>query len=102
MPQTAEVLLLKEALEQRFPNALPVSYRTTGALVTGVSALDHMLPAHGLPRGRLSLWRPGGGASAILYAACDAIAARGERAAWIDAAGTISSESWRAGPMLLK
>ena len=102
MPQAAEVLLLKAALEQRFPSALPVSYRTTGALATGVSALDNMLPAHGLPRGRLSLWRPGGGASAILYAACEAIAGRGERAAWIDAAGTIASDAWRPGPMLLK
>jgi hypothetical protein len=102
MPQAAEVLLLKEALEQRFPNALPISYRTTGALPTGVSALDNMLPANGLPRGRLSLWKPGGGATAILYAACEAVALRGERAAWIDAAGTIASESWRPGPMLLK
>jgi hypothetical protein len=102
MPQTAEVLLLKEALEQRFPNALPISYRTAGAVPTGVAALDHMLPAQGLPRGRLSLWKPGGGATAILYAACEAVAARGERAAWIDAAGTIASESWRAGPLLLK
>ena len=102
MTQPASVLLLKEALEQRFPNALPVSYRTTGALASGVPALDNMLPAHGLPRGRLTLWKPGGGATAILYAACEAVAARGERAAWIDAAGTIASESWRAGPMLLK
>lgn len=102
MPQAAEVLILKEALEQRFPNALPVAYRSTGALATGISALDTMLPAHGLPRGRLSIWKPGGGATAILYAACEAIAARGERAAWIDAAGTIAGESWRAGPLLLK
>ena len=102
MPQAAEVLLLKEALEQRFPNALPVSYRTGGAVATGISALDHMLPANGLPRGRLSLWKPGGGATAILYAACESVALRGERAAWIDAAGTIASESWRAGPLLLK
>jgi hypothetical protein len=102
MPPAADVLLLKEALEQRFPNALPVSYRTGGALPTGVSALDLMLPAHGLPRGRITLWTPGGGATAIMYAACEAIATRGERAAWIDGAGTIASDSWRPGPLLLK
>lgn len=102
MPQAAEILLLKEALEQRFPNALPISHRTAGALATGVTALDHMLPANGLPRGRLSLWKPGGGATAILYAACEAVAQRGERAAWIDAAGTIAGDSWRPGPLLLK
>lgn len=102
MPQAAEILLLKEALEQRFPNALPISYRSAGAVATGVSALDNMLPANGLPRGRLSLWKPGGGATAILYAACEAVAQRGERAAWIDAAGTIAGDSWRPGPLLLK
>jgi hypothetical protein len=102
MPQAAEILILKQALEQRFPNALPISYRTAGAVPTGVGALDHMLPAGGLPRGRLSIWKPGGGASAILGAACEAVAQRGERAAWIDAAGTIAGDSWRAGPLLLK
>lgn len=102
MPQAAEILQLKEALEQRFPNALPIAYRTAGALATGVSALDNLLPGNGLPRGRLSLWRPGGGATAMLYAACEAVALRGERAAWIDAAGTIASDSWRPGPLLLK
>ncbi|HET9441031.1 MAG TPA: hypothetical protein VFO52_12715 [Longimicrobiales bacterium] len=102
MSQPAELLQLKQALEQRFPHALPVSYRTAGAVATGVAALDHMLPANGLPRGRLSVWQPGGGATAILYAACEAIAERGERAAWIDAAGTIAGDSWRAGPLLLK
>ena len=102
MPQAAEILLLKEALEQRFPNALPISYRTAGAVGTGVAALDNMLPASGFPRGRLSLWKPGGGATAILYAACETVAHRGERAVWIDAAGTIAGDSWRPGPLLLK
>ena len=100
MPQAAEVLLLKQALEQRFPNALPISYRTAGAIATGVTALDHMLPANGLPRGRLSLWKPGGGATAILYAACEAVSQRGERAAWIDAAGTIAVSVRDNGPGL--
>src|SRR5688500_20148644 len=85
----AHVLELKAALEQRFPNAQPVAYRTGGSVATGISALDNMLPAGGLPRGRLSLWTPGGGATAIVYAAAQAAAARGERAAWIAGARTV-------------
>ncbi|MGQ0560373.1 MAG: hypothetical protein ACT443_00710 [Gemmatimonadota bacterium] len=98
----AQVLQLKEALGQRFPNAQPVAYRTAGGLATGIPALDNLLPAGGLPRGRLSLWTPGGGATAILYAAAQAVAARGERSAWIDGAGTIAGDSWSPGPLLLK
>lgn len=102
MPQAAEILLLKQVLEQRFPDALPITHRSTGALATGVAALDNMLPANGLPRGRLSIWKPGGGATAILYAACESVVRQGERAAWIDAAGTVAGDSWRPGPLLLK
>jgi hypothetical protein len=98
----AQVLELKSALEQRFPNAQPVAYRTAGAVPTGLAALDSILPAGGLPRGRLSLWTPGGGATALLYAACQYVATRGERAAWIDGAGTIAGDSWKPGPFLLK
>jgi hypothetical protein len=98
----ASVLALKEALDQRFPNAQPIAYRTTGAVATGISALDNFLPAHGLPRGRVSVWTPGGGATAILYAAAQGVAAGGERAAWIDGAGTIASDSWQPGALLLK
>ena len=101
-PAIAQVLELKQALEQRFPNAQPVAYRTTGSVASGVAALDTMLPAGGLPRGRLSLWAPGGGATAILHAAVQSVAARGERSAWIDGAGTIVGDSWKAGPLLLK
>ena len=98
----AQVLQLKEALEQRFPNAQPVAYRTAGAVPTGIGAVDAMLPAGGLPRGRLSLWQPGGGATALLHAAVQSVVTQGERAAWIDGAGTIAGDSWRAGPLLLK
>lgn len=98
----AQVLELKEALEQRFPNAQPVAYRSVGAVATGISPLDNFLPGNGLPRGRLSLWSPGGGATAILYAAAQAVAARGERSAWIDGAGTIAGDSWKPGALLLK
>jgi len=98
----ATVLDLKAALAERYPNAQPVAYRTAGAVATGIPNLDNMLPAGGLPRGRLSLWTPGGGATAILYAAAQAVAGRGERSAWIDGAGTIAGDSWKPGAMLLK
>jgi hypothetical protein len=98
----AQILELKEALSQRFPNAQPVAYRTAGAVATGIEQLDNFLPANGLPRGRVSLWTPGGGATALLYAAAQAVAGRGERAAWIDGAGTIVGDSWKPGALLLK
>ena len=96
------VLALKHALDQRFPNAQPIAYRTAGAVQTGISALDSFLPAGGLPRGRVSLWTPGGGATALLYAAAQGVAAQGERSAWIDGAGTIAGDSWQPGALLLK
>ena len=95
------VLALKQALELRFPNAQPVAYRTGGAVPTAISALDNFLPAGGLPRGRVSLWT-GGGATALLYAAAQGVVANGERAAWIDGAGTIAGDSWQPGALLLK
>jgi hypothetical protein len=98
----AQILELKEALSLRFPNAQPVAYRTGGAVATGIAQLDNFLPANGLPRGRVSLWTPGGGATALLYAAAQAVAGRGERAAWIDGAGTIAGDSWKPGALLLK
>lgn len=96
-----QILDLKEALEQRFPNAQPVAYRSGGAVATGISSLDAMLPSGGLPRGRVSLWTPGGGATAILYAAAQTIASR-ERAAWIDGGNTIAGDTWKPGALLLK
>lgn len=97
----AQVLSLKEALEQRFPNAQPIAYRTAAPVATGITSLDAMLPSGGLPRGRVSLWTPGGGATAILYAAAQSVAVR-ERAAWIDGAGTIAGDTWKPGALLLK
>src|SRR5687768_6682890 len=102
MSNLAQVLELKNALSQRFPNAQPIAYRTSGAVATGIEELDNFLPASGLPRGRVSLWTPGGGATALLYAATQAVAGRGERAAWIDGAGTIAGDSWKPGALLLK
>ncbi len=95
MAQPAEVLELRKQLERRFPDAQPVRQGTTGAVATGVSALDGVLPAGGLPRGRVTLWQPGGGATAVLRSACLAAVSRGERAAWVDGTGTVASAYWR-------
>jgi hypothetical protein len=48
------------------------------------------------------VWLPKGGATAILRAACHTTVANGERAAWIDALGTISGEFWEEGPVLVR
>lgn len=55
-----------------------------------------------MPRGRLSVWVPQGGATAILLAACHSAAGTGERAAWIDGLGTISGQFWEEGPILVR
>jgi hypothetical protein len=93
---------LKETLAERFPDAQPLVYRTAGALATGIGELDGLLPGGGLPRGQLSVWRPGGGATAVLRAACVATVGRGERAAWVDTTGRILGDDWPAGPLLLR
>lgn len=99
---TSSVLELRALLERRFPDAVPVTYRSAGAVATGVAALDGVLPGGGFPRGRLAWWVPGGGATAVLRAACEAVVARGERAAWVDGAGVMGGEGWRPGPLLLR
>jgi hypothetical protein len=98
----AEVLELQRQLEQRFPDAQPVRQGTTGAVATGVPVLDELLPVGGLPRGRVTLWRPGGGATAVLRSACSAVVSTGERAAWVDGVGTMSGVYWRRGPLLFR
>ncbi len=99
---SAQVIALRKELEERFPDALPLRPGTVGGVPTGLAALDAVLPGAGLPRGRLSVWAPGGGATAVLGAACAAAVARGERAAWVDGAGTVLGETWPRGPLLLR
>jgi hypothetical protein len=80
---------LRQTLEARFPNAVPLPERTVPQISTGVEALDRILPAGGLPRGRLSVWIPGIGGSAVLRSACLGAVSRGERAAWVDGVGRV-------------
>jgi hypothetical protein len=99
MPATAA---LRQLLEQRFPDATPVTHRTAEPVATGIQPLDLILPNGGLPRGRLSVWMPQGGATAILRAACVTVTSTGERSAWIDGLGTISGQFWEEGPVLVR
>lgn len=94
--------LLRSLLEQKFPDATPVTHRTAAPVATGIEALDSILPNGGLPRARLSVWMPQGGATAILRAACLTVASTGERAAWIDGLGTIAGQFWEEGPILVR
>ena len=93
---------LRSILEQRFPDATPVTHRTADPVATGIQPLDSILPNGGLPRGRLSVWMPQGGATAILRAACLTVTGTGERAAWIDGLGTIAGQVWEEGPVLVR
>ena len=103
MPATATALSsLRSLLEQRFPDATPLTHRTAEQVASGISQLDRCLPAGGFPRGRLSVWSPLGGATAILRASCYTVTAQGERAAWIDGEHMLTSNSWLEGPVLLR
>jgi hypothetical protein len=96
------VSALRQLLQQRFPDAQPLAYRTAGGLATGIAALDRALPGGGLPGGRLAAWAPGGGATAALRSACRAALARGERAAWVDGAGVVCGDGWRGEAALFR
>jgi hypothetical protein len=93
---STSVAALRALIQQRFPDATPLTGggQTTEHVATGIGALDRILPNGGLPRGRLSVWQPRGGATAILRAACHAAAAQGERAAWIDGDHTVAGAFW--------
>jgi hypothetical protein len=95
---------LREVLDRNFPDAIPVQRRHTDVVATGIAALDRIFPNGGFPRGRLSTWAPHGGATALLRTACNAAIATGERAAWIDACGTIAGAFWEGerGPVLIR
>ena len=68
---------IRALIEHRFPDATPVTHRTAEPVATGIEALDAILPGHGLPRGRLTVWVPQGGATAVLRAACHTTVATG-------------------------
>jgi hypothetical protein len=107
---STSVAALRALIQERFPDATPVTgipggARTTEEVATGIVELDHVLPNGGFPRGRLSVWAPHGGATAILRASCRAVVATGERAAWIDGGLTVAGAFWetdRGGTYLVR
>ena len=84
------VAAVRQLLEQRYPDAAPLPRRVAPVVPTGIAPLDAILPGGGFPRGKLIAWHSEGGAAAVLRAACRAVLAAGERAAWIDGAGVLS------------
>ena len=98
----APVLDLRQLIEHRFPDATPVTHRTAEPVATGIPELDRILPGAGFPRGRLVVWNPRGGATAVLRSACHTTVANGERAVWIDTMGMIAGEFWEEGPILFR
>jgi len=98
------VAALRALIQQRFPDATPLTggSQTTEQVATGIGALDQVLPNGGLPRGRLSVWAPQGGVTAILRAACHTVVANGERSAWIDGDNTVAGAFWGDGPYLVR
>jgi len=98
------VAALRAILQQRFPDAIPLTEqsRTVEEVETGIPPLDQVLPNGGLPRGRLAVWAPQGGATAILRTACHSVVAQGERAAWIDGDGVVAGAFWAEGPYLVR
>jgi hypothetical protein len=102
MSAPAAIEDLKETLARRYPDALPLVWRTAQAVSTGIESLDRLLPNGGLPRGRLTAWSPGGGATAVLRSACRSVVERGERSVWVDGSGWVLGDHWPAGPLLLR
>ncbi len=93
---------LRDLLTHRFPDAIPVPHRSIAAVATGIEALDTILPNGGFPKGRLSVWRPAGGATSVLRATCLTTVRAGDRVAWIDGCGTLAGPFWSLGPMLVR
>jgi hypothetical protein len=93
---------LRQLLARRFPDAVPLPARRDAGLGTGVTVFDHILPNHGLPRGRPTIWTtPAPGATALLSAACRAVQQTGQRAVWIDS-GHLLGAGWIDGPVVLR
>jgi hypothetical protein len=99
MPAVQE---LREPLERRFPGSLPLGRGVAPAVGTGLRELDALLPERGLARGRVTVWSPGGGATAVQRAVAGAVVEGGERAAWVDGSGGVVADFWRGGPLLVR
>src|SRR4051794_17489848 len=101
---STSVAALRALIQQKFPDATPLTggAQTTEHVATGIGALDQVLPNGGFARGRLAVWAPRGGATAILRASCRAVVTNGERSAWIDGDNTVAGAFWNDGPYLVR
>jgi hypothetical protein len=104
---STSVAALRALIQQKFPDATPLTRglgetQTTEHVATGISALDQVLPNGGFARGRLAVWAPRGGVTAILRASCAAVVSGGERSAWIDGDNTVAGAFWQDGPYLVR
>jgi hypothetical protein len=99
---SAQLATLRRILGEKFPDAMPVTHRTTEQVATGIAPLDHALPSGGFPRGRLSVWAPNGGATALMRSACSTISTSGERSAWIDGNHAVLGDFWKGHTTLLR
>lgn len=98
----AALTTARQLIAARFPDALPAAQRSWSAVRTGLGELDELLPSGGFQRGRLSSWRPGVGAAALLRSAAVHAVGSGERAVWVDGTRSITGAVWPAGPMLVR
>ncbi len=98
----AALATARQLIAARFPDALPAAQRSWSTVPTGLSALDALLPSGGFQRGRLSSWRPGVGAAALLRSAAVHAVGSGERAVWIDGTRTVTGSVWPSGPLLVR
>lgn len=96
---TAALRELREALERRYPDAVPLGQGLAPAVGTGLREVDGLLPGGGLARGRVTVWRPGGGSTAVLRAAVESVWGRGERSAWVEGGVARGVEFGVRGPL---
>src|SRR5258708_30440597 len=101
-PRSDRNAAIRALIEHRFPDATPVTHGSGEPGATGIEVLDAILPGHGLPRGRLTVWMTRGGPPAVLRAACHTTVAQGERAVWIAGLGTVAGPFWEEGPILVR
>jgi hypothetical protein len=98
----SSVAALRALIEQRFPDAVPITRGIARPVASGIPEMDRALPKGGFPLGRLSVCAPHGGITAILRAACRNATRDGERAAWVDAGRTIAGAFWNDAALLVR
>ena len=83
-------------LRQQLSEIISGTKSGTPGLVTGISALDAVLPNNGLPRGRLTelVGAPGSGKTTIVRQMVERAVNDGWWVAYVDAARTLTPRDW--------